>query len=186
MIMKNILITAMGFAAFAASPALAQSSTGTVSIDGSVADRCLFTTPSATISLGEISLSGTGTTAGKLNTAKVDGQSRTLVGWCNGTAATMTVEAQPLLNISYTGPAVAGFDTRVNYAAKAVANAVEGTDTSTGVGAGAAVAVGLFTGDIPVTLSASSSPTNGLLVAGTYQGQVLVTLTPNVSFGPIG
>jgi hypothetical protein len=184
--MQKNLILAVGLVGLMSSPAFAQSSTGTVTVDGSVADRCLFTTPSATISLGEISLSGTGATAGKLNTAVVNGQSRTLVGWCNGTAATMTVEAQPLLNTSYTGPAIAGFDTRVNYTATAVANAVPGTDTSTGAGAGTAVAVGLFTGNIPVTLSASSSPTNGLLVAGTYQGQVLVTLTPNVSFGNPG
>ncbi len=181
--MKKLLITAMGFAAFAAGPALAQSSTGTVSIDGSVADRCLFTSPSANIPLGELSLNGTGSSAGKLNASIVNGQSRTLSGWCNGTAATMSVEAQPIRNTSYLGPAIAGFDTRVNYTATALANAVPGTDTSTSEGAGTSVAVGLFTGDIPVTLSAASSPTGGLLVAGTYSGQVLVTLTPNVSFG---
>jgi hypothetical protein len=34
-----------------------------------------------------------------------------------------------------------------------------------------------------VTLSQSSTPASGLLVAGNYGGQVVVTLTPNFSGG---
>ncbi|MEY4055272.1 MAG: hypothetical protein RL519_607 [Pseudomonadota bacterium] len=37
-----------------AQPALAQNASGTVSIDGSVAGRCLFTVPNQTISLVEL------------------------------------------------------------------------------------------------------------------------------------
>ncbi|TXC73264.1 hypothetical protein FSZ31_00410 [Sphingorhabdus soli] len=165
-----------------ASPAFGQV-TGTVDIDGSVADRCLFTTDNAVISVGELTLSGSGTTAGKLDASKLDGETRTLVGWCNGTAATMEVEALPLLNTDFVGVVPAGFDTRVDYTATADANSLSGDDTSLSAGKGSAVAVGLFSGNIDVTLSASSSPTNGLLVAGGYVGQVIVTLTPNISFG---
>jgi len=157
--------------------------TGTVDIDGSVADRCLFTTDNAVISVGELSRAGTGAAAGKLDVSKLDGQTRTLVGWCNGTAATMEVEALPLLNTDFVGAAPTGFDTRIDYTATADANALSGNDTSLVAGKGSAIAVGLFSGDIDVTLSASSSPTNGLLVAGSYAGQVIVTLTPNISFG---
>lgn len=158
-----------------AGAAHAQSVTGTVAIDGSVANRCSLSINSQSISLGEMALAGTG----KLDTSKVDGQNRTLVGFCNGSAATMAVEAQPLLNISSPGAPPSGFDNRVNYTATANANSVNGTDSSVSAGAGSSVAVGAFAGNILVTLSASSSPTGGLLVAGNYQGQVLVTLNPN-------
>lgn len=175
--MKKALVFAAAFAGLIASPAFAQTAdaTGTVTIDGKVALRCLFTTPSATISIPE--LAGTD---GKLAAATVNGQTRNLAGWCNGTASTMTVTAEPLLNLDYTGT-TAGFDTRINYTATATANSVAGSDSSMGVVApGPAVTVGLFTGTIPVALSAAATPAGGLLVAGDYLGQVLVTLSPAV------
>lgn len=166
-----------------AAPAMAQS-TGTVALNGSVADRCLFTTPSAVIALGELSLGGSDASAGRLDTSRVDNQARDLVGWCNGTAATMTVEAQPLLNLDYSGPAIVNFETRVDYLATATANSASATDSSTSAspGAGNPVNVGLFAGNIHVSLSQSSTPGGGLLVAGNYGGQVVVMLTPNFSF----
>jgi hypothetical protein len=164
------------------SPAMAQNGpvTGTVDIDGSVANRCLFTVDSAVISVGELTLSGGGAAAGRLDASKLNGQSRKLVGWCNGTAATMKVEALPLLNASFTGTAPTGFDTRINYTATALANSVSANDSSISEGAGTPSTVGLFTGDVDVTLSASAAPTGGLLVAGGYAGQVLVTLSPSI------
>ncbi|MGB7655328.1 MAG: hypothetical protein WBL74_07590 [Novosphingobium sp.] len=170
--MRKLLVLAVP-ALLVASPALAQSATGTVAIDGSVANRCMFTLPNATISLGEISL----VSNGKLDPAKVNGKSATLNGWCNGTASTMTVTSTQL-----TTPTAAptGFDNRVDYTGTAVANAVSGSDSSLAAGAGLPVTVGQFSGDIVVTLSAASSPTNGLMVAGTYTGNVQVTLAPAV------
>lgn len=180
--MRNVLSLAAIAALAIGAPAMAQDATGTVSIDGSVADRCLFTTDNAVISVGELALSGAGATAGRLDTTRLNGQARTLVGWCNGTAATIKVEAQPLLNTAFTGTPPAGFDRRVDITATAQANNVSASDSSVSVGAGTTAAVGLFTGSIDVTLSNSSSPTNGLLVAGGYVGSVLVTLSPNISF----
>ena len=158
----------------AAGTAHAQTVTGTVTIDGSVARRCTFDISSATISVGEMALPGTG----KLNAAVINGQNRTLTGFCNGSAATMAVEAQPLLNVTAPAAPPAGFDNRVDYTATANANSVNATDSSVTAGAGTPVVVGTFAGNILVTLSAASSPTAGILVAGTYQGQVLVTLNP--------
>lgn len=177
--MRRALLIVAPIALFAA-PAFAQV-TGTVTVDGSVADRCLFTTNSATISVGELALQGSGSTAGRLDTSKLNGQTRTLIGWCNGTAATMTVEALPLFNTDVlTAPT--GFDRRVNYTATALANSRSTNDSSTTDGPGSPPAnVGLFTGSVDVTLSASSSPTNGLLVAGGYSGSVIVTLTPSIA-----
>lgn len=182
--MRNYIhFTAMAALSIGA-PAMAQDATGTVGIDGQVADRCLFKTDSATISVGELVLGGSGTTAGKLDPARLDGQTRTLVGWCNGTAATIQVEALPLLNTSFTGTAPSGFDSRVDITASAGgARLIAATDTSITAGLGTAANIGLFTGSVDVSLSNSSTPTNGLLVAGTYVGEVVVTLAPNVSFG---
>ena len=179
----SILAAAAVIAATAALPAAAQTAvaTGTVTINGTVGDRCQFTLPSAVIDAGELSLQGSGATSGQLDSSKLDGQSRTLVGWCNGTAATMSVEAQRLVNTTYTLTPPAGFDRVINYTADAGANSATATDTSLTDGAGSAVPVGLFSGDVVVTLSSSSSPTGGLLVAGSYSGQVLVTLTPSIA-----
>lgn len=170
--MRKLLILAVP-ALLAASPALAQSATGTVAIDGSVANRCMFTLPNATISLGEISL----VSNGKLDPAKVNGKTATLTGWCNGTASTMSVTTTQLTTAT---AATTGFDNRVDYTGTAVANAVSGSDSSLTAGAGSPVTVGQFTGNVVVTLSAATSPTNGLMVAGTYTGNVQVTLAPAV------
>jgi len=180
--MRGLRLLALASLPFIVGPALAQS-TGTVTINGSVADRCLFTTPSAVIALGELTNGGGAADSGKLDPSRVNGQNRTLVGWCNGTAATMAVEAQPLLNSDFTGPAISGFDARVDYTATALANGVSALDSSTAETPGNPAEIGLFTGNVVVTLSAASTPTSGLLVAGNYGGQVLVTLAPNVSFG---
>lgn len=169
----------------ASQPALAQSApvSGEVTIIGTVADRCLFTLPSKIIDLGELSLPGTDGNAGRLDVSKVNGASETLEGWCNGTAATMSVEAFPIANTSFTSTPPSGFDRIINFTATATANSVDGVDDSVSPGPGSAVAVGMFTGTIPVVLSGASTPAGGLLVAGDYQGLVRVTLTPNTSFG---
>ena len=173
---KLILLSAP--LALMASPAMAQSTSvsGTVDINGSVAGRCMFTVPSKTISLGEISLAADG----KLDVSRVNGRNETLTGWCNNTTASMTVTSTALTN-STTAPT--GFDNRVDYTATAVTGSTSANDTSLTAGAGAASNVGLFTGNIVVTLSNASSPTNGLMVAGTYTGNVVVTLTPTVIGG---
>ena len=173
--MRKLMFLAIP-AVLAASPAFAQSSavTGTVNIDGSVAGRCTFTLPSVTLSLGELSLASNG----KLDTSKVNGKTATLTGWCNNTAATMSVTTTQLTTAT---AAPTGFDNRVDYTATATANSASASDTSLTAGAGTASTVGLFTGNILVTLSAASSPSNGLMVAGGYTGNVVVTLTPSVA-----
>lgn len=173
---KLMILTALP-AMLAASPAFAQDATGTVFIDGSVAGRCTFTLPSVTLSLGELSLASNG----KLDVSKVNGKNATLTGWCNNTAATMSVTTTQLT----TGTAApAGFDNRVDYTGTAVANAASASDSSLVAGAGTPSTVGLFTGNIVVTLSAASSPTSGLMVAGGYTGNVVVTLTPTIAPPP--
>lgn len=172
--MRKLMILAAP-AVLVASPALAQSAdvTGQVDINGSVTGRCMFTLPNKTISLGELSLSSNG----KLDVSKVNGRSETLTGWCNNTAASMTVTTTQLTNAT---AAPAGFDNRVDYTATASTGSASANDTSLTAGAGAPSTINLFNGTITVTLSAASSPNNGLMVAGNYTGNVVVTLTPTV------
>lgn len=171
--------------ALAAQPLLAApAAEGTVTFNGVVGDRCLFTLPSQIVDLTELSLPGTDGNAGRLDTSKVEGANATLQGWCNGAAATMAVEALPIVNTSFTSTPAGGFDRVINYTATATANSVPATDQSVVSGAGNSVGVGMFTGNIPVVLSAPSTPGGGILVAGAYQGVVRVTLSPNTSFTP--
>jgi hypothetical protein len=69
----------------------------------------------------------------------------------------------------------------VDYTATAVANSSSASDSSLTAGSGTSSTVGLFTGNIVVTLSGASSPNNGLMVAGGYTGNVVVTLTPTAT-----
>ena len=172
--MKKLLLLGAAAVAFTAAPASAQV-TGTVDVNGFVDDRCQFTLDNAVINLGEISDSD-----GKLDEAAVDAGTATLKGWCNGSAATIEVEAHPLLN---SAAASGSFDNRVDYKATATAGNAAPTDLSTSAGAGTAASLGLFSGDILVDISDSASPNNRLMVAGDYVGSIVVTLTPNTSFG---
>jgi hypothetical protein len=158
----------------AAAPAAAQS-TGNVAITGEVGVRCEFTVNSDLIALGELSVSGAA--GGQLDTSQVNGESAQLVGWCNGASSSMTVEADPIVNVA---PAPAGFENTVNYTATATIGAgpSSASDSSAIVGAGAPGAVGIFSNTINVVLSGSSTPGGGKLVAGAYNGSVDVTLTP--------
>jgi hypothetical protein len=175
MLMNRLLFTAaiLGLAIPAAASAQAAAVTGTVTVTGAVAARCQFTTGNASIDIPE--LSDTSTSA--LDPATVSGAPHaTLVGWCNGTASTIQVEAQPLLN---TATAPTGFTNRVDYTATATANSVSVTDNSLVANSdNTAASVGIFTGNIDVGLSQATSPT-GKLIAGAYLGHVIVTLTPS-------
>lgn len=171
--MRNILILAP--LALMASPALAQDATGTVDVQGSVAGRCLFTTPNDSIALGELALSGSGTDAGKLKESVVNAGTAQLVGWCNNAAATMEVEATKLTN---TATAVSGFTNSIDYTATASANGKSASDTTTTAGAGTPTDVGMFTGAVDITLS-NAATDGSLLVAGDYTGLITVTLKPN-------
>lgn len=152
---------------------------GTVYIDGFVTSRCAFTLDNAVIHLGELALQTSGANGGKLDTSRVNGKNATLTGWCNGSDADISVEAFPLLNPASIS---AGFDNRVDYTATASVGSPNPTDTTLSAGGGTPRSVGsLFNGNVVVTMSAAATPNNGVMVAGDYEGQVIVTLTPNVA-----
>lgn len=170
--MKKLLLLGSAALAFGGTaPAFAQA-TGQVDVNGFVEGRCQFTTlGNAVINLGEISDGD-----GKLDEAAVDAGQATLQGFCNGSAATIKVEALPLLN---SASASSSFDNRVDYRATATAGNAAPIDDSDDAGAGADVGLGLFSGNIVVDISDSASPNDRLMVAGDYVGSIVVTLTPN-------
>jgi hypothetical protein len=183
MIRPKFLAAAAMAAMTVSAPAFAQpapNAVGNVDVFGSVASRCLFTTPSAVINLGELSIQGAAANSGQVDPAKVNAGHATLNGWCNGAPATMSVQTFALVDTSYTTSPPTGFDRVVNYTATASNGAAAPFDDSLSPGPGAPVVVGIFAHDINVQLSAPSTPNSGRLIAGTYQGQVVVTLSPNV------
>jgi hypothetical protein len=157
--------------AICASPVFAQT-VGTVNVIGSVESRCQVIAPDTkTINVGEM----TGNT-GVLNPATINNRSETLSIWCNQASASMEVEAQPLIN---TATAATGFSNRVDYLATATLGAANASDTSTTPAVGVAVPVGLSSGNIAVVLTQAATSGGPLLIAGAYNGRVLVTLRPN-------
>lgn len=168
------LSAALAVAAIA-TPAFAAPVTGTVDITGSVAPRCKFTTANAEVVLGELANAD-----GGLNAALVNGNLRTLKGWCNNAAATVSVKATAITgDQAVTTGAEASFTDTVNFTATAVANGQSFTDASTDDVAGLAQNVNMFSGDIEVTLSGADAA-GKLLVAGDYTGKVEVILSPTV------
>lgn len=182
--MNKLVLAALAASAAISAPALATTNDiGTVNVSGTVAGRCLFTTNSQTITIAELAKSGSDTNAGKLDPTSLVNQTKTLVGWCNKSASTMTVTAKPLLGS--TGAPNSYFDDRIDLTATAVANGQTATDSSSGETvnsyvAGSAVTVGTFSGNVVVTLIGAATPNNGILTAGSYTGSVDVTLAPAV------
>lgn len=158
-----------------ATPSLAAPVTGTVDITGSVAPRCKFTTANAEVVLSELANAD-----GGLEASVVNGNPRTLKGWCNNAAATVSVKATAITgDQAVTSGAEGSFTDTVNFTATAVANDQSFTDVSTDDDAGLAQNVDMFSGDIVVTLSGADAA-GKLLVAGDYTGKVEVILSPTV------
>ena len=85
---------------------------------------------------------------------------------------------QTSLTFRFAGSRACAINRRWLDALMSTANSASGTDTTLVAGSGTPVSVGMFTGNVGVALSASSAPGNALLVAGTYNGSVEVTLSP--------
>ncbi|HET9629171.1 MAG TPA: hypothetical protein VFP14_06770, partial [Novosphingobium sp.] len=67
--MKKLVLAALAASAAIATPAFAAANdTGTVTVSGTVAGRCLFTTNAQTITVTELAKSGSDANAGKLDT----------------------------------------------------------------------------------------------------------------------
>lgn len=187
--MKKIILAAtalslMAAPAFAATtPPTAPPQTNTITLTGSVAPACSTLAQTGTVALDAIS-----TGVGVL---KRDAIERSLGGpidfTCNGAKTTVSVDADPLENKTVVSidekAATEGFTRIVNYTA---------TITLTGYNSGGITTIANGTGDTSPTsrqiglakgagsiaLSNASIGTSTNLVAGNYEGKVVVVLTP--------
>jgi hypothetical protein len=182
--MKTLICTSI--LTFAALPAAAWAQvgdTGTVAIDGRVAPLCILGDPApAQVDLGLIAATA-GTRAGRI--AVLPPRAVTLpASFCNFAGSVVRIDASALLATDSSSPQP-GFARAVNFTAAATgwasgsalaATAALGNGTApTGSGTSTIQPLPQIA-DIAVTLSDFTVPGDHLLVAGTYQGLVVVTL----------
>lgn len=193
--MRKLVILAASACMFA-TPALAQNATGTVVINGSVANKCAVITGSdtsptwgTTVNLGELSqsngtLRSTASLTNDFNTVAAGAQNAHVV--CSTSNPSIAVNADPLVNTGTVPAGGSGYTNTVHFDADVTVNKVGGSQTYTNDSNTAATG--------PTTLGdrlAASGPnvliatknwrtlgTDALLVAGSYQGQIVVTITP--------
>jgi len=187
--MKKLLLAALAASAAFASPAVAQTVTGTVTITGSVANKCLVlpgsgSTFGTTVDLGEL--------------AQADGTMRTNLAASFNAAAGLTARvvcttANPTIAIDSTAlatvaPAAAGYDNSIDFQADVAVTTINSTTTysndSAAVPLGATALDGRLAnnGSSNIAITASNFRTGALtdlLVASpTYTGQILITIAP--------
>lgn len=182
---KTVFSVLVAVSAFAATPAFAQTASGSVDVTGTVAARCTAVTPiSGSIALGELAKAdGTIDTAFSGNT---NGLSRSFTIRCNGANPQLSVNARALVNAAATNSPT-GYTNTVNYTASVAAmTAVGGTTTVADQSATAGATVGLLGNRIAavannVTLTVGTGATTNataILEAGTYTGAVDIIVTP--------
>lgn len=192
--MKKLLFAGACAAALMGAPAAAQ--TGTINITGTVAARCAIVGGSSgstftdNVNLGELAKSdGTLETSGTLTarfTSTTTSGTPAFRVVCDSANPSVAVDATELTT---PGAPPTGYNNRIDYVARVnvttagggnvlVSNATTGAATApTPLGAPISGAPG---NNISVNADTFSTPTPGaLLVAGTYTGNILVTVTPS-------
>lgn len=190
---KFVALSAMALAtALAAAPASAQSVSGTVTINGTVGEKCLVTdtgsNPNADFG-GVVNLGALDDTDGTLRTIAPISASGDLANLgfrvvCTTANPLVSVTAAPLTTAA-TPPA--GYANRVDFTADVDFDTVSGTDQYQAVTDGIATVGGnlsdrLATGldNVRVDLSGFNTPgADDVLVAGSYTGSVSITISPN-------
>jgi hypothetical protein len=157
----------------------------TVPINGTVARLCVLGTPSeASINLGQL-VNVSGARVGKL--ATLAPRTVSLPGsFCNFAGSTVTVSASALVAAD-ASPIQTGFARAVNYAATLANWTTVSTVATTAASDAGASPTTNTTGaiqsaprlaDLSLSLNGYSVPSDKLLVAGAYAGQVVITLAP--------
>jgi hypothetical protein len=198
--MKKILFAALATTtvAYAAPAAAANDVTGTITINGSVASKCAVVDSqgagtgsfASTVEMGE--LSGTD---GKLKpsadlstTFNSGGSSSAQLSFrlvCTTAAPKVTLTANPIVLSGAVTP-LTGYDNRVNYTAKAAFTTTSGAQnvtnaSSTGTPTNATLSAPLAGGssnNLTITADTFSTPNAGVMMAGAYEGTVVVNISP--------
>ena len=169
---------------------VAEADSGDVSVNGSVAPLCVLGSPNPNVvDLGQL-IDTSGTRIGRI-TALPNRQVSLAGSFCNFAGSMITVEVEALV-LSDNVALQPGFARAVNYTASvgnwaatatqatSAASADGGTPGQTGSGVVQALP---RLADISVTLSNFTAPADSLLVAGPYQGAVVITLGPAAMSG---
>lgn len=192
--MRKLLILAVP-AALIASPVYAQA-TGTVIINGSVGNKCAVITGSGssttwgtTVNLGELSqsdgtLRSSTSLSGDFTTIAGGAQNATIV--CTTANPSITVNADPLVNTGAPVAAGSGYTNTVHFQADVTVDKVGSSqvyvnDSNAATTGPTALGARLAAAGPNVRIATSNWRTVGtdaLLVAGNYQGQIVVTITP--------
>lgn len=182
--MKKLICTSILTLAALPTAAWAQAEdTGNVAIDGRVAPLCILGAPvPAQVNLGTLAATS-GTRAGRI--ATLPSQTVTLPNsFCNFAGSVVRVDATALVASDTSSPQ-SGFARAVNYTATATGWASgNASATTSALGDGSSPdSSGTSTvqplpkiANIDVTLSDFTAPGDSILVAGNYQGLVVVTL----------
>lgn len=188
--MRNLILTAVLLAA--PGMALAESQTNVITLTGSVAPAC--STVGRTTDVRNLELT---TGVGVLNRAALTAtaNNRTLGPFtCNGTAAVLSVDANPistswdLATGEQIDEAIArGFTNEINYIAtidKASGGYSSGWTSGSITNASSPASVtnqtiGLFKGSVVLSFASPSLPSGAsTLIAGSYSGNVVITISP--------
>ena len=198
--MKKLVLAAMAAASMVAlaGPAAAQSVTGTINITGSVGSKCTVipsgggtsSTFGATVALGELaqadgSLKASGTLAALFNAGGDGTSAMAFRVVCTSSAPTVAVDATQITTGAGDN-ATAGYANRIDYQANVGLTLVSGSQTVSNDSASAATDPTSLTGRLAgtgnnVVVTAQDFRTasgHDLLEAGSYTGQVVVTIAP--------
>lgn len=193
--MRKLLILAVP-AALIASPALAQNATGTVIINGTVGNKCTVITGTGTsatwgttVNLGELSqangtLRSSTSLSNDFNTVAAGAQNAHIV--CTTANPSITVNADPLVNSAVPTVSGSGYTNTIHFQADVTVDKVSSSttynnDSNAGTTGPTALGDRLAAAGPNVTIATSNWRTLGTdsqLVAGSYSGQIVVTITP--------
>jgi hypothetical protein len=189
--MRTSLVALAATVTFVAAPAVAQSVSGntTAVINGSIKAACTATSLASTAVIIPAASFSDDLNVGALSSVFTGSKGVAVTGTsalvtCNGAGSTISVDADPMQNKAAPTPP-SGFSRSIDFLATVTAPGYAQSKAGSGV-----VATNL-TSSTPTTstvgllaskldISVSNAVAGGVLIAGTYEGQVTIGLTPGV------
>ena len=193
--MKKIVLLAFAASTVAvATPAFAQNATGTVNITGTVGDKCQVTPVAGgnyvtsrdllELTQADGTLEASATLATRFGVAGSTAPTFRVV--CTTAAPKVSVSASPLLHgtVGLQAPAE-GYTGTINYTAGVKVSTVAGTENVSDTTAAGSTDLTLASrlaasgNNLEITTTAFNTAASALLNAGSYSGQIVVTVSPN-------
>lgn len=185
--MKKIAFLAAAACAAIASPAMAQqTTTGTITLSGTVASKCYVgsnnttTTFSASHAFGELAQAD-GTLRSGLATELDGDATMDFTIKCNSANPTVTISRTPMANVA---TAATGYANSISYNGIVLVDPASGPSVTFDTDAGTApLATGPLGGPLKATgpnvhVTADTFAATGILVAGAYSGVITIVISP--------